>query len=156
MVAINRWLIVPVILLMVLSPGCSTGRYRGLQRRTIVETNLVHRDSTFLQNLFQISRNTAIDIEHTVFDTCHLVSAVPLVRSVTRIAVREQEEKEVESSAVAGSTSNVCSFGSDVLQEKQEINISSGKWIAGGVLALFILFILIQYRQNVNRYRHKK
>ncbi len=140
----GRYLIVPVVLFIVLLPGCSTRRQSRIQRETVTETLAMRTDSLLLHNLFQASGNRTVDIEHIVFDTGRLdtfcfdscrTTAFPPVGSITHIAIDEQGKIESKTSARSGSVSESRSTGSDSLQKEHIANFSLGRW-------MFVLLII--------------
>lgn len=150
--------IIPVVLLIVLLitllPGCSAGRQSRIQRETVTETLATRTDSLLLHNLFQASGNRTVDIEHIVFDTGRLdtlcsdncrTATLPSIRSVTRIAVDEQGKIESKTSARSGSVSESRSTGSDSLQKEHIANFSLGRWMFVLLLILF-LYLLIKLK----------
>lgn len=150
----GRYLIVPVVLFIVLLPGCSTRRQSSIQRETVTETLAVHTDSLLLHNLFQASGNRTVDIEHIVFqtvrsdtlcaDSCR-TATLPSIRSVTRIAIDEQGKIESKTSARSGSVSESVSTTSYSLQKEHIANFSLGRWMFVLLLILF-LYLLIKLK----------
>ena len=119
----RKSLLVSVVLLVVLLSGCSAGR-RSLQHREIrEEVHSIHSDSMLLKNLYQVSRNKMIDIEHIVFDSCRLSG----VQSVTHVAIKEQGEEVVESVVSSGSVDENCFAGSDSFQKGSIVEFSYPK-----------------------------
>lgn len=129
---VERSFFVWVVLWMVLLFGCSAGRRSAQYREIKGEVRSVHRDSLWLRNLYQASRNQAIDIEHVVFDSCRSDG----IRSVTRVAMKEHREVEAESDVHSGSADHSRSVTSETFRKRSVAKFSFPKWI--GVTGLII------------------
>lgn len=147
----GRYLIISIVQLFVLLPGCSAGRQSRVQRETIAETKVVRTDSLLLHDLFLVSRNKTIDIEHIVFDTSRpdtlcsdscRKATLPSLYSVTRIAIDEQSKVEAKTSVKSGSVNESRSTGSDSLQKEHIANLSSGKWVFVLLVVLLLLMLI--------------
>lgn len=142
----GRNLFVSVVLLVVLLPGCSAGR-RSVQHREIrEEVHRVHSDSMLLRNLYQASRNKMIGVEYVVFDS----SRSDGVQSVTRVAIKEQGEVEVESVVSTGSVDESCSVGYESFQKSSVAKFTFPKWglVVGLMLLVCLLYIGIRIKRQ--------
>lgn len=135
----DRNLFVPVILLVVLLPGCSAGRHSVQHREIREEVHSVHKDSMLLRNLYQASCNQMIGIEHIVFDSCRSDG----IQSVTRVTIKEQGEVEATSDVTSGSTDDSRSVDCESLQKKSVAKFSFPK---GGLIGLIILLGCLLHR----------
>ena len=140
----RRSLLVSVGLLVVSLSGCSAGR-RSVQHREIrKEMHSIHSDSMLLKNLYQVSRNKVIGIEHVVFDSCRLNG----VQSVTHVAIKEQGEEVVESVVSSGSVDENCFAGSDSFQKGSIVEFSYPKRMLVIGVVVCLLYIGIAFRKR--------
>lgn len=142
----GRSLLVSVGLLVVLLPGCSTGR-RSVQHREIrEEVHSIHSDSMLLKNLYQASRNKVIGIEHVVFDSCRSDG----VQFVTRVAIKEQGKVEAKSVVSSGSADERRSVDTESFQGNSVTKFSFSKWglVVGVMLLVCSLYIGIIFRKQ--------
>ena len=97
-----------------------------------------------LKNLYQVSRNKVIDIEHIVFDSCRLNG----VQSVTHVAIKEQGEEVVESVVSSGSVDENCFAGSDSFQKGSIVEFSYPKRMLVIGVVVCLLYIGIAFRKR--------